>query len=125
MAAPKLDGLFRGLLHVDCHYLETAASVSVPEVFEMRSLRIALASPGSEEIEQDHLTTEIGNAHRGSVRRGELDFGQAAAWSKPGVRSPPQIGDQDRSANCDDGERDPNCASHLCILPDRVRNVGV
>jgi len=52
---PELFRFFRRLRDINCDDLETAASVLVPKVLDMRSLRIALASPGSEEIEQKHL----------------------------------------------------------------------
>ena len=55
MAEPELDSSFRRLFDIDCHNLKTAASVLVPKLLDMRSLRIALPSPGSEEIEQNHL----------------------------------------------------------------------
>jgi len=60
MAEPKLDSFFRRLFDIDCHDLKTAASVLVPKLFDMRNLRIARASPGGEEIEQDHFAGIIG-----------------------------------------------------------------
>ncbi|SPE39187.1 hypothetical protein SBA3_310002 [Candidatus Sulfopaludibacter sp. SbA3] len=99
MTIPKREGRFRGLLDIDRHYLQAAASVPFPDVLEMRSLRIALASPRSEEIEQDHFTSELGRMHRRRARRGEFEFGQALARAEPGVRSPAQIGNQSRSAD--------------------------
>jgi hypothetical protein len=60
MAEPELDSCFRRLFDIDCHDLKTAASVLVPKFLDMRSLRIALTSPGSEEIEQNHLAGILG-----------------------------------------------------------------
>ena len=60
MAEPKLDSFFRRLFDIDCHDLKTSASVLVPKLFDMRNLRIARASPGGEEIEQDHFAGIIG-----------------------------------------------------------------
>jgi hypothetical protein len=60
MAEPELDSSFRRLFDIDCHDLKTAASVLVPKLLDMRSLRIARASPGSEEIEQKHLAGILG-----------------------------------------------------------------
>ena len=60
MAEPELDSSFRRLFDIDCHDLKTAASVLVPKLLNMRSLRIARASPGSEEIEQKHLAGILG-----------------------------------------------------------------
>jgi len=60
MADPELDSPFRGLFDIDGHDLKTAASVLAPKLLDMRSLRIALASPGREEIEQKHLAGILG-----------------------------------------------------------------
>ena len=60
MTDPEIDSPVRRLFHIDCHDLKTAASVLVPKLFDMRSLRIARASPGSEEVEQDHFAGIIG-----------------------------------------------------------------
>jgi len=60
MAKAELDSSFRRLFDIDSHDLETAASVLVPELLDMRSLRIALGSPGSEELEQNHLAGILG-----------------------------------------------------------------
>ena len=60
MAALEVDSSFRRLYDIDRHNLKTAVSVLVPKLLDMRSLRIALASPGSEEIEQEHLPGIIG-----------------------------------------------------------------
>jgi hypothetical protein len=60
MAQPELDSSFRRLFDIDCHDLKTAASVLVPKLLNIRSLRIARATPGSEEIEQKHLAGILG-----------------------------------------------------------------
>jgi len=60
MAELELGGSFRRLFDIHCHDLKAAASVLVPKLLDMRSLRIALASPGSEEVEQKHLAGIVG-----------------------------------------------------------------
>jgi hypothetical protein len=96
MAAPKLAGLVRWFLDINCDQLEPPASVLVPEVFKMRSLRIALPSPGSEEVEQNYFANVLGRMHRRSSGRGEFDFGYATPGSQSGMRSPLQIREYDR-----------------------------
>jgi hypothetical protein len=96
MTAPKLADLVRWFLDINCYQLEPAASVLVPEVFKMRSLRIALPSPGSEEVEENYFADVLGRTHHRSVGRGEFDFGYATAGSQSGMRSPRQIGEYDR-----------------------------
>ena len=59
MAALEVDSSFRRLYDIDRHNLKTAVSVLVPKLLDMRSLRIALASPGSEKLKQNHLAAII------------------------------------------------------------------
>ncbi len=92
MTALEFNGLLRTLRYVNRYHLETAVPVLLPEILEMRSLRITLGSPGGEEVKEDYFAGELGGVYRRRRRRQKFHPRQPSAWAEAGVRSPPQIG---------------------------------
>lgn len=84
-----------GLLDIDDEDLHAAVAVVLPELFEMRSLRITERSPASPEVQDHDLAGQAGEAHaRVSGDRRKVEPGSRLSGERLGARGEREKGDR-------------------------------